>query len=185
MVHDTQSGVGSPVQEPLDALRPAVGRLVAKRETGRGATTGVRLPLSVPAPAAAAPVAPAAPAPSGRILLVVDEAIVRDVHAVALRQFGYQVATAAGGEEALAALESSEHDLVILDQRMPGLSGAELAVRIDGRWPTLPVILLTGCGTDAGTEIKSGNVAKILGKPVPLHELAAAVAGALAPPSPS
>jgi CheY-like chemotaxis protein len=80
-----------------------------------------------------------------RILVVDDEEEVREILAETLEDFGYAVATAASGEEALPALLGDrEIALVITDVRMPGMSGLELADEIRRRRPDVKVVLISG-----------------------------------------
>jgi two-component system, sensor histidine kinase and response regulator len=85
------------------------------------------------------------PRPSGRILIVDDQQANLHVVSTLLARHGYDVATAANGEDALAALRSLPPDLVLLDMLMPGMDGFELLAEIR-REPTLvqlPVMFLT------------------------------------------
>ncbi len=79
------------------------------------------------------------------ILVVDDEADVREVIQLNLQREGYLVTTAAGGEEALEMLRSADFDAAILDVMMPGMDGLDLcrAIRQDSRLRNLPILLLT------------------------------------------
>src|ERR1044071_1346596 len=70
---------------------------------------------------------------SMRVLIVDDEEVLRDVLEVVLRREGFDVVSAASGEEALNLLDGEEVDLVILDVMLPGISGIDTlrAIRID------------------------------------------------------
>ncbi|HEV7238654.1 MAG TPA: sigma-54 dependent transcriptional regulator [Thermoanaerobaculia bacterium] len=78
-----------------------------------------------------------------RILIVDDEEVLRDVLDAVLRREGFDVISAASGEEALNMLESEDFDLVILDVMLPGISGIDTmrAIRIAN--PYVPVIIIT------------------------------------------
>ena len=82
---------------------------------------------------------------SARILVVDDEPDISALVAYQLARESYRVRTAAGGPEALAAIERELPDLVILDLMLPGMSGLEVLAEIRRReeWRSLPVILLT------------------------------------------
>jgi CheY-like chemotaxis protein len=73
------------------------------------------------------------PSPLGRVLVVDDEDDIRSMLAIVLAAEGWQVEDAAGGEEALARCESERHDVVVLDLRMPGMSGLDVAHRLAER----------------------------------------------------
>ncbi len=81
------------------------------------------------------------------VLVVDDEKNIREGLAEALGLDGYEVQTAADGREGLKAIENGIVDLVITDLKMPGLSGGELLKEVAGRYPGLPIIVLTGHGT--------------------------------------
>jgi DNA-binding NtrC family response regulator len=106
------------------------------------------------------------------ILVVDDEKNIREGLAEALGLEGYRVITAADGAEALAAIEGGRVDLVITDLRMPRLAGGELLRTATGRYPGLPIIVLTGHGTieDAVAAMRGGAF-DFLTKPVNLDHL--------------
>jgi DNA-binding response OmpR family regulator len=79
----------------------------------------------------------------GRILIVDDEQSVREVLSEYFTEQGYAVETAGDGEEALAIVQRSLPDLVLLDVRMPGIDGVETLRRIRGLAPDLAVIMVT------------------------------------------
>ncbi|MCP9808725.1 response regulator transcription factor [Cyanobium sp. HWJ4-Hawea] len=78
------------------------------------------------------------------ILLVDDDANIRRVLETRLSMFGYDVATASDGEEALALFQTVEPDLVVLDVMMPKMDGYAVlkALRLDS---DVPVVMLTAC----------------------------------------
>ena len=79
----------------------------------------------------------------GHILIVDDEASLRQTLARILQRAGFEVTTSSNGSEALALLTQHEFDLVYLDIRMPDISGLEVLKTIHARYPELPVILFT------------------------------------------
>jgi signal transduction histidine kinase/CheY-like chemotaxis protein len=86
---------------------------------------------------------------SGRILLVDDEADVREVAGTMLREHGYEVIEAEDGGAALAVLDRDVPvDLLVTDFAMPGLRGSALAVEAERRRPGLPILIITGYGGD-------------------------------------
>jgi two-component system KDP operon response regulator KdpE len=78
-----------------------------------------------------------------RILVVDDESAIRRALRPPLVELGFQVAEASRGEEALQALRSSVHDVVLLDVNMPGIGGIETLRRIRAFAPRLPILMLT------------------------------------------
>ncbi|MGB3630686.1 MAG: response regulator, partial [Terracidiphilus sp.] len=101
------------------------------------------LPLSSPAPES-----PVNGTSTGASILVVDdEAGIRESLEVLLSLENYSVKTAADGEEGLRSLDSNSFDLVLLDLALPGQSGLELLPQFKERQPDVPVIMITAYGT--------------------------------------
>jgi len=82
--------------------------------------------------------------PTNRILVVDDDADIRQVNAEVLRCFGYQTDTAEDGEAGWEKLRSHCYDLLITDNKMPKLSGVELVKKVRSARMALPVILASG-----------------------------------------
>jgi DNA-binding response OmpR family regulator len=80
---------------------------------------------------------------NGHILIVDDEASLRQTLARILQRADYEVTTTASGGEALTLLSQHSFDLVYLDIRMPDMSGLEVLKTIHTKYPELPVILFT------------------------------------------
>ena len=76
-----------------------------------------------------------------KILLVDDEENIRIVHGAEFEDAGYQVVSAANGEDGLAKFQEEKPDIVILDIRMPGMSGVEVLRKMKMLDSTIPVIL--------------------------------------------
>jgi len=81
-----------------------------------------------------------------RILVVDDEPSVRRALERSLRHFGHEVVSAAGGDSAYAILAHDRFDAILLDLRMPLMSGDTLCLAIIRRWPELRgrIILMSG-----------------------------------------
>ncbi len=90
---------------------------------------------------------------------------------------GYDVRTAASGEEALAALSTSEVDLVLLDILMPGMDGYEVCRRIREQNDTayLPVVMVTASGDEQKIKALEAGADDFLAKPINQSELLARV----------
>jgi len=86
--------------------------------------------------------------PMKTILLVDDEDESRVRTKWFLTNFGYLVDSAPGAEEALAVFDPKIHDVVVTDNTMPGMSGAEMAHVIKLRSPSTPVLMYTGMAPD-------------------------------------
>ncbi len=130
-----------------------------------------------------APPKPAHPA-SGvgpcRILLVDDEAPVRQTLVLFLRKAGHAAVAVESGKAALALIAGGEaFDLLITDQSMPGMAGTDLIAAVAQFAPSLPAMLITGFDRVAGVEHLAARV-EILAKPfaraVFLHHVAALLA---------
>ena len=80
---------------------------------------------------------------SGHILIIDDEAGLRQMMARVLQSAGYEVTTAANGKDGLALASEHTFDLLYLDIRMPGLNGLEVLKIIHAKIPDLPVVLFT------------------------------------------
>jgi CheY-like chemotaxis protein len=79
-----------------------------------------------------------------KVLAVDDDSLVLFNTTAMLEDLGHTTLEARSGEEALAILDRADVDLVITDQAMPQMSGAQLIAAIRSRWPAMPVILATG-----------------------------------------
>ncbi|GAA0569872.1 hypothetical protein GCM10009416_05490 [Craurococcus roseus] len=172
------------------------GTLAIASEPGRGTRVSLWLPIVVdgdarrlreaplepPVERRPAPPRAATPAPAGRprVLLVDDEAMVRDVLAAQLRDEGFDVLEAGEGYAALALLDRGEAlDAMVSDLAMPGLDGVALTREAKRRRPGLPVILLTGYAADAAALAlgsDEGGVSALVRKPITGAELADRVA---------
>ncbi|MDR1374752.1 MAG: sigma-54 dependent transcriptional regulator, partial [Treponema sp.] len=118
---------------------------------------------------------------SFKLLIADDEKNIRQGLAAALEMDGYQVETAAAGDEGWKRFQKGDIDLVITDLRMPGLSGEEFLRRISAETPGIPVIILTGHGTvENAVEAMRNGAYDFLTKPVNLDRLSLLVKRALA-----
>jgi len=94
----------------------------------------------------------------GHILIIDDEASLRQTMARILQRAGYEVTTAADGNEGLNLISEHPFDLVFSDIRMPDMSGLELLKTVHEKFPDLPVILFTAQPdlTSAVEAVRSG-----------------------------
>ena len=115
------------------------------------------------------------------ILVADDEKNIREGLREAVALDGYEVLTAADGQEALDTVTRGEVDLLITDLKMPRLSGEELLRSVTAQFPTLPVIILTGHGTiESAVQAMHDGAYDFLTKPVNLARLSLLVKRALA-----
>ncbi len=113
-----------------------------------------------------------------RALVVDDIASNRMIAEAALKKLGWSVLTAADGQEALAVLEKTHCDLVLLDISMPGMSGVEVCqhIRSDAAHADVPVIAYTAHAQpeDRDKFIASG-FNEVLIKPLNLEKLSSII----------
>ena len=114
------------------------------------------------------------------ILLIDDDDSLRRVVEYNLREEGYDVVMAAGGEEGLRLFHDRAVDLVLTDIRMPEMDGLDLLARLKAMQPDLPVVLLTAHGTiSSAVEAMKLGAFDYLTKPFDRDRLRATVRKAL------
>jgi len=110
------------------------------------------------------------------VLLVDDEPDILGFMEIALREYGYEVVTASSGRDALAVLDRSSPELILLDAKMPTMGGEEFLRELRRRpGPRVPVVLVTALRMQA-SEAASLGAQDLLAKPFDLDELQACVA---------
>ena len=111
-----------------------------------------------------------------RILIVDDEAMIRDLCSHILTSEGYAVTTLSNGEAALEELRRGSTDLLITDLKMPGMDGLELFERVRKLNPDIVTVFITGHGTiDTAIESLMRGVEGFVLKPFTQEELLNAV----------
>ena len=132
------------------------------------------------------PAAPAAPTRSARqrVLVVDDEASIRDLLSKTLALAEYEVDTAADGNTALDRMRAFNYDLLIADLKMPGMDGLTLIRQAKQIKADLPVIIITGFSTESSAiEAVNLGVAGYLTKPFRVPQVLAAASKALGAPA--
>jgi signal transduction histidine kinase len=148
------------------------GKLEIESASGQGTTFIIRVPA-----ATATETKPIATLEekSGRplnVLVVDDEARVREVISAFLRSEGHAVTTASSGREGIEQFQAEPFDMVVTDRAMPEMSGDQMATMVKQLRPEIPVVLLTGFGAlieVTGSQPKDVDV--VLSKPVTLSAL--------------
>lgn len=121
-----------------------------------------------------------------KVLVCDDEPHIVHVVSAKLRNNGFEVVTAADGEEAFATAMAESPDLVITDYQMPYLSGLELCARLRSEDQTsrIPVIMLTARGFSLDSDdTKDTNIRKVLPKPFSPREVLSCVHQILGEPA--
>ena len=138
------TGVGLAVS--LGIVEAHGGTLKVDCPNEGGAVFAIALPVRCPEETKAH-VEPSKPSASQRSILIVDdEAEIRDALAEILTGAGHRVATATSGREALERMAADQYDVVLTDIRMPDLDGRALYQEIERRWPgrAARVVFITG-----------------------------------------
>ncbi len=108
---------------------------------------------------------------AARVLVIDDDALMRETLAEALQALGHTVSAASGGPEGLALLEREAHDIIILDFAMPGMNGADVAVHAAKIRPGVPIVFSTGYSNTTAIEAAAGRDAIVLRKPFMIETL--------------
>ena len=173
-------GSGLGLSSVLGIVRQSGGFIRARSSPGAGATFDISFPAMPDAVAEAGTGAPAVgqAAAGETVLLVEDEALVREMAARTLRSLGYRVLEARNGREALELTRRRDErlDVVVADVVMPEVSGRELADELSVTHPDLPVLFISG-HADAEV-VRRGLLVRdvpFLQKPFSPDELAAKV----------
>jgi len=109
-----------------------------------------------------------------KILLVDDNAVVRDMLVDLVGLLGYTADAASGGAEALALFDRNRYDIVLTDLLMPGMSGWEVLTAVRQRDPRMPVVIITGTPAVGDPRASQPGVA-VLKKPIDLKALDATI----------
>jgi CheY-like chemotaxis protein len=159
------------------------GFIRAYSEEGRGAQFSIHLPLSTSGAETVESENGTAPVMGeGRILVVDDEELVREMAFDMLIDLGYNAVAVANGREAVDyySKHSEKIDLAIIDMVMPEMGGRECFQRLRELNPSIRAILSTGFGKDgAAQEIMDEGMTGFVQKPYRISELSRAVARAL------
>ncbi len=174
---DIGKGTGLGLSQVFGYVKQSRGHVKLYSEPGQGTTVKLYLPrfrgTDAPKPV------PQAPAMQGgsrdiTVLVVEDDAQVREMTAASVHELGYNVLVANDGAHALALLKAEAIDILFTDVVMPGLSGKELADRAWQERPALKVLFTTGYTRNAIVHngVLDQGVA-LLTKPFTLPQLAA------------
>ncbi len=185
-------GTGLGLAQVYGFLRQCGGGVAIDSVEGRGTTVTLYLPATDEAvtPAMSAQPPPRDRLKGVRVLLVEDDAAVREIADGLLRDLGCEVTTAENGASALEALEEGmAFDLLMSDVIMPGgISGVDLARSVSANRPDMAVLLTTGYAGDHMDTAPADLPWPVLRKPFQIDQLADIASALLAgrePPPPS
>ncbi len=165
-------GTGLGLSTVAGIVKSHGGFLQVESQVGHGTVFRLFFPgLLQSPPATARPVQPLAEGGRGETILIIDDdANVRDTFRLLLEKAGYQVATAEDGEAGIAAFATQRNDIavVITDMMMPGLSGRQVVTALRALAPSVRIIAVSGF---SGADENPPEVAAMLAKPVNVAQL--------------
>ncbi|MCP4679157.1 MAG: PAS domain S-box protein [Deltaproteobacteria bacterium] len=171
-------GTGMGLSVVFGIMQSHGGNIQVDSEVGTGTTFRFFFPKSDQITRASPNSYRSLPKGSERILFVDDEPIINEMARDLLTSLGYRVRTVSDSRKALDILltEAASIDLLITDQTMPNLTGAELAKKALGVREDLPVILCTGYSSGIDPErAKELGIAKFCYKPLTRREMGEAI----------
>ncbi len=173
-----EGGTGLGLSMVFGIVQRHSGSLDIQSQPGSGTTFIIKLPLEGVTTIRTSSSVDAKLQLPLRILVVDDEAPVRDTLAAILTTDGHIVVTAVDGAEGLKRFASGQFDLVVTDKAMPRMNGEQMAAAIKNISPLTPIILLTGFGLFHDKE-EFPQVDVLASKPIRIPALREAIAEAL------
>jgi CheY-like chemotaxis protein len=175
-------GSGLGLSQVYGIVRQLGGGVAIDSRPGAGTTVRVYLPRTARAPQeprGTAERVDLSPPQSARILVVDDDAGVREFVASCLNSFGYDVIEAVNARHALDIVgRDAGIDLVLIDYAMPEMNGTELLYQVRRQRPQLKALFITGYAPDAFIDDEIDGIA-VLRKPFKLAELSLRLRAAL------
>jgi len=154
-------GTGLGLATVYGIVKQSGGFIWVYSEIGKGTSFKIYLPRVDETQVQSSGSKPVAELPAGTetILLTEDEQDVREIAREFLESGGYKVIEARNGKEAieLAAKHGDSIDLLVTDMVMPGMTGQELAVRLQQDCPGLAVVFMSGYSEHAATEMANAD----------------------------
>jgi PAS domain S-box-containing protein len=175
------AGTGLGLATAYGIVKRHRGEIQITSEPGHGTCMSVSLP-TVSAPPVSAALKEGHQGLAMHILVIDDEEAVRDVIKEYLLVDGHKVDLADGPSVGLRKINSGQYDLIITDRSMPEMSGDQLALQAKRMAPHVPILMLTGFGDlMIATGEHPDGVDAVVGKPITIDELRAAIARVTAP----
>lgn len=107
-----------------------------------------------------------------KVLVVEDEAEVRETLSEIIKESGAEAHLASSGRAALSAIESQSFDLILLDIKLPGVSGIELCKKIREMLIKTPIVIVSGTDTDRNVEMaRIYGVMQFISKPFNVEQI--------------
>jgi signal transduction histidine kinase/ActR/RegA family two-component response regulator len=174
----TNSGLGMSVSYGI--VRRHGGEILIETEPGKGTTFIIHLPSVHPEEEMKEEERPVRAVPPARILVIDDEAAVRDILSRMLKTQGHQVVAASDGEEGIERFGGEAFDLVLTDLGMPKVSGWEVGKALKKMNPKVPVAIITGWGMELNREkMRESGIDLIISKPFNVDQVIQVVSEAL------
>lgn len=171
-------GTGLGLSTTLGIVRGHGGAITVASEPGRGTCFRLLLPAADTAQTAAKPAAAACAGANRTILVVEDEAYIRQILVAMLGRMGFRTVEAEDGNSALQQVggHNPSFDLVITDLSMNGMGGVELVRRLRATHPRIRIIVMSGrIDEEARHELDRLGISGIVNKPFTREELSAAL----------
>jgi len=118
------------------------------------------------------------------VLIIDDEATICEMTTLMLERAGYKSLSACSAEEGLAAMASNQVAVALVDVVLPGKNGLELALELNQKWPSTPIILMSGRVSTEADSIRNFTghfgIKGSIAKPFTLEQLVDALSRAQA-----
>ncbi len=164
-------GTGLGLSSVHGIIKQSLGDIRVESRLGAGTTFTILLPVTrgLPKALASRPSQGTINAVSGTVLLVEDNAVVRELMGQSLESAGFHVIAAQDGREALSRIEAGDQhvDIVVSDVQMPQMSGTELFEHLEKRFPALCLLLMSAYAPEQLPLTKALSRTAFLQKPFP------------------
>jgi len=176
------SNTGLGLSMSYGIIRRFNGEIKVESKAGSGTAFTIILPAAVGAKEAVTDHAMIKPAKPSRILVIDDEATVREVLEKMLSQADHRVTVARNGDEGIRLFQEMEFDMVLTDLGMPGMAGWEVCQKIKKMNPNTPVGMITGWGMEVNqSKMEEYGLDFIIAKPFDFNQIIRVVSEKIEP----